>query len=301
MKLDAFCTITMLWKMAIRAFLLLTTALVFSPDEVKGLTTISETNHFAYGANIGWLEWRGDVENGAEIGEYVCSGYIWGANIGWIVLGIGTPANGIRYQNNSATDWGVNHDGTGKLRGYAYGANIGWIAFEEIGDPRVDLVTGKLSGYVWSANCGWISLSNAQPVVQTMCLRPGEDKDHDGMPDAWELEYTNSIAVFGVDTDTEGDGTKDLEEYLAGTNPLDADDVFRIVNIERIGSLIMLRWNSKSNRCYKLECKSTLLGGTEWSELSLGFENNLGWSTAAIPYGDWMGFFRVRAIRPLMP
>ena len=286
--------------MTIRAFLLLTPALVFLPYEVEGLTTISETNHFAYGANIGWLEWSGDVENGAEIGEYVCSGYIWGANIGWIVPGSGTPANGIRYQNNSATDWGVNHDGTGKLRGYAYGANIGWIAFEEIGDPRVDLVTGKLSGYAWSANCGWISLSNVQAVVQTVCLRPGVDADRDGIRDAWELEYTNTLAIFGVDTDIDGDDTRDLEEYLNGTNPLDANDVFRIVSIERVGSLIALRWTSKSNRCYRLECRSTLLG-TEWSELSLGFENSLGWSTATIPYAGCMGFFRVRAVRPLMP
>ena len=47
--------------------------------------------------------------------------------MGWIHLGDGTPANGIRYQNNSASDYGVNHDGLGNLSGLAYGANIGWI------------------------------------------------------------------------------------------------------------------------------------------------------------------------------
>src|SRR5690242_8041018 len=93
-------------------------------------TTIDAANKYAYGANIGWLDCRGDTNNGAVIGEYVCSGFIYFANVGWINLGSGSPTNGIYYQNLSANDFGVNQDGTGNLRGYAYGANIGWINFE---------------------------------------------------------------------------------------------------------------------------------------------------------------------------
>jgi hypothetical protein len=74
-------------------------------------STINSTDKFAYGANIGWLSAAADVANGSVIGEYVCSGYLWSANCGWIHLGGGTPVNAIRYQNNSATDFGVNHDG----------------------------------------------------------------------------------------------------------------------------------------------------------------------------------------------
>jgi hypothetical protein len=58
-------------------------------------TTIDSANHFAYGANIGWIESRGDTNNGAVIGEYVCSGYLYSANVGWINLGNGSPANHI--------------------------------------------------------------------------------------------------------------------------------------------------------------------------------------------------------------
>src|ERR1051326_9018304 len=130
-------------------------------------TTITATNKFRFGGNIGWTDWRGNTNSGAVIGEYVCSGYIYAANVGWINLGSNAPANGIQYQNNSATDYGVNHDGLGNLRGFAWGANIGWINFENNGAPKVNLATGKLSGFVYSANCGWISLSNAFAVVQT--------------------------------------------------------------------------------------------------------------------------------------
>jgi hypothetical protein len=117
-------------------------------------TTINSPNQFAWGGNFGWINWR-DANRGAEgavIGEFVCSGWLWAPNVGWIHLGDGTPANGIRYSNSNGADFGVNHDGTGGLRGLAYGANVGWIRFEARGDPRFDGTTGQMSGHAWSAN-----------------------------------------------------------------------------------------------------------------------------------------------------
>src|SRR5712664_2413311 len=94
--------------------------LVGSVASCWALTSINPTNKYAYGANIGWSDWRGDTNSGAVIGEYVCSGYIYAANAGWISLGGGTPTNGIYYLNLSANDFGVNQDGLGNLRGHAY-------------------------------------------------------------------------------------------------------------------------------------------------------------------------------------
>ena len=99
-------------------------------------TTIDPVNKYAYGANLGWMDWTGDTANGAVIGDYVCSGYLYAANVGWINLGSGSPTNGIRYQNLTAGDFGVNHDGVGNLRGYAYGANIGWISSRTPARPQ---------------------------------------------------------------------------------------------------------------------------------------------------------------------
>ena len=130
-------------------------------------TTVDAVNHYAYGANAGWIDWRGDTANGAVVGLQVCSGNIYSANVGWINLGDGTPVNGQTYLNNSATDFGVNRDAAGNLRGYAYGANIGWVSFETNGAPKMDLLTGNFSGSVYSANCGWISLSNATAFVSS--------------------------------------------------------------------------------------------------------------------------------------
>ena len=35
-------------------------------------TTINSANKFAYGANLGWMDWRGDTTSGAVIGDFVC-------------------------------------------------------------------------------------------------------------------------------------------------------------------------------------------------------------------------------------
>lgn len=134
----------------------------------------------------------------------------------------------------------MNHDGLGNLRGYAWGANIGWIAFETNGAPGVDLRTGKLSGYAWSANCGWISLSNAHAVVQTAYLAPGTDSDSDGIADGWELPYTNTLSAFTATSDTDRDGMTDKQEYLADTNPLDANDRLRITTYRHSGTYNLL-------------------------------------------------------------
>ncbi len=140
------------------------------PSSFAGPTTVDAANRYAYGANLGWLDWCGDTANGAVVGLNVCSGNIYSANVGWINLGNGSPGNGQAYLNNSATDFGVNRDAQGNLRGYAYGANIGWINFEANGAPKMDVLTGNFSGYAYAANCGWVSLSNASAFVQSTVL-----------------------------------------------------------------------------------------------------------------------------------
>jgi len=52
------------------------------------------------------------------------------------------------------------------------------------------------------------------------------DVNANGLPDGWEIQY---FGALGVDpsADADHDGTSNLMEYLAGTNPNDAHSVFR--------------------------------------------------------------------------
>jgi hypothetical protein len=278
----------------------------FFAQTASAQSTINSSNRFAYGANIGWADGRADGLNGAVMGEYVCSGYLYAANVGWIKLGGGFPANGIQYQNNSASDFGVNLDATGKLRGYAWGANIGWVNFETLGDPKLNLWSGVLSGHVYGANVGWISLSNAVAFVQTDTLRPGFDSDGDGIPDAYELTWTGNLTTMNATSDQDGDGVSDLNEYLAGTNPMDPTDYLRITNFvsNNDNSFYSLTWTSTSLRHYKLQERADLNPLTPWIDLTLGLvypDPGPTTSRSASDTSTTQRFFRVQAIRPLMP
>jgi hypothetical protein len=294
--------------------LLAATLLVGLVHSAWAITTINSTNHFSYGANIGWIEWRGDNTSGAVIGEFVCSGSIYAANVGWISLGGGTPINGIRYQNNSASDFGVNHDGNGNLQGYAYGANIGWLTFTNrdgtgasYAGPRVDLLTGKLSGYIWSGNVGWIDLSNAQAFVRTDVVLPGPDTDGDGIADAFERLWTGNLTTMNATSDFDHDGFSDLSEYLADTNPTDATSNLRIVNYSvsfTSQEVHALTWSSRPSRLYQLQHRLNLNTNTPWVSLGANFPPSAGTSTSAgIALSPINGqrYWQVIVLRPLGP
>jgi len=234
----------------------------------RAATSVDLVNRYAYGANIGWLDAVAETNHGAVIGQYYCWGSLYSANVGWISLGTGVPVNYVQYQNNSATDYGVNLDAVGNLRGYAYGANIGWVAFESTGAPQVNLLTGQLSGSAWSANCGWISLSNTIAFVQTDTLPPGP-LDTNALPIAWELIY---FGTTGVDpnADPDHDGVSNYNEYLAGTDPVSGPDALKIIaeTFAPGGTAASLTWNSKPTHYYQI-LKAPSLTSTNWLDCGL--------------------------------
>ena len=269
-------------------------------------STIDPFNKYAWGANIGWLDWSGgsgQTATGAVMSEYVCSGYFYSANVGWINLGSGSPANGIQYQNNSASDFGVNLDAFGNLRGYAYGANIGWINFEANGAPGINMLTGQFSGYVWSANCGWISLSNAVAYVQTDSIQEGPLAP-DGLPIAWLLINFGTTNV-DANADPTGKGMTIGQDYLAGTDPKNVNSVFRITS-ERFatgGSSATLTWDSVPTRYYYIQ-KTPDLVSPGWADIGLGLISPSAGSSTTAGFTDTnmpARFYRVEAVRPLTP
>ncbi len=283
------------------AFGLLGLLSLFSLAGSYAATTIDRINRYAWGANIGWIDWYADGTNGAVINDYYCSGYLYGANVGWMNLGSGSPADGIRYQNGSASDYGVNNDGLGNLRGYAWGANIGWINFEATGGPKVDIRTGQFSGYAWSANCGWISLSNAVAVVQTDHLLQGPLAAN-GLPIPWLLANFGTTAV-DPNADPDGDGASNAQEYWSDTDPNNAGDYLHITS-ESFGPggiTAALTWSSELTRNYFIETAQSLNGPFSWADSGLGVITPDGASTARTFSGSAapMRFYRITAVRPL--
>jgi hypothetical protein len=278
-------------------------ALLAGTCSLRAQTTVDPEHPFAYAGNAGWLLASGDTAHGAAIGLSFCSGYLWSATCGWIGLGSG-PTNGWRYTQSSASDWGVNHDGEGRLTGFAYGANIGWVTFEQTyGKPRIDLRSGVMSGAAWSANIGWIGFSNALAHVRVASLSTGADSDGDAIPDAWEYRRAGNLtALRGNGADADGDGVADLQEYAADTDPQSAASALKIVALQRLGASDQVDWTVEPTRFYRLRKTSALGAGVAWSDsgaglLSPGAAATLARQVSAA--GATARFYRVQAVLPL--
>lgn len=269
-------------------------------------STISNdsTQKWAWSSSIGWINCRASDTNGMIVGQYVCSGFLYSPTAGWISLGNGVPTNGIQYATNSATDYGVNHDGQGHLSGYAWSPSAGWINFgwtnaTDPMAPKVDLITGMLSGYAWGTGVGWISLSNTSTRLRTVSIDPGNCSITNGIPDAWIRQHfgTNS---FSASADSDTDGVVNADEYIAGTNPTNQFDYLAITRSSVTGGNFQISWASTQSRVYTVSYKSNLMDAV-WIDSGLGTNYaDAGTNTIKlIPLPPTQGFFRVKAVLPL--
>ncbi len=117
----------------------------------------NDGSQYAYGENIGWLNFEPNAGPGVTVTDTQLTGFIWAENIGWIKL---DPSYG-----------GVTNDGTGLLSGYAWGENVGWINFNPnvLGSQNHYGVTidseGNFNGWAWGENVGWVHLRATTPVA----------------------------------------------------------------------------------------------------------------------------------------
>ncbi len=109
---------------------------------------IDSTNKWAWGGNVGWLNFNPTHGGGVTVYDDHLEGYAWAENIGWINL-------------SPAVHGGVFNDGSGNLSGHAWSANAGWINFNPShGQVTIDSTTGEFDGYAWGENVGWIHFKN---------------------------------------------------------------------------------------------------------------------------------------------
>ena len=122
-----------------------------------------DNSQYAWGENVGWLNFETSTGDGAQVASDKLTGYVWAENIGWINL----SCENTDYCGT--VDFGVTNDGAGNLSGYAWSENAGWISFscDNMASCRkVDYgVTidfdGNFSGYAWGENIGWINFDSA--------------------------------------------------------------------------------------------------------------------------------------------
>ncbi len=107
----------------------------------------------------------------------------------------------------------------------------------------------------------WIA--NASPTPGTADIDVVDtDSDSDGMLDSWEITYFESIDAENgeADDDWDKDGSSNYDEYIAGTDPTDADSVFAFQTVGA-GTDYVLTWSSATGKIYSLWVCTNLVSG----------------------------------------
>jgi hypothetical protein len=87
---------------------------------------------------------------------------------------------------------------------------------------------------------------------------------NDGIPDTWRLLYFGTVSnpLSAADADPDGDGASNWQEYIAGTNPMDATSVFKLLPTTTApGGGFALQWTSVVNKTYSLQSSTSLSSG----------------------------------------
>lgn len=116
----------------------------------QNIDPYNNDSQYAFGENVGWLNFQPTYGDGVKVSSTTVKGYLWAENIGWVNL---SPSYG-----------GVANDGFGHLSGYAWGENVGWINFNPTYGGVSIAADGKFSGYAWGENIGWINFNVTNKV-----------------------------------------------------------------------------------------------------------------------------------------
>ena len=124
------------------------------------------------------------------------------------------------------------------------------------------------------------------------------DTDGDGMPDSYELANNlnlNNPADAALDADS--DRLTNFQEYLAGTNPRDSNNVLRITGLRPQGNDLVLSFLSVTGKTYAIE-RATNLPSLSWQMLTnIGpFANTNAVLTNTGGAQMTNGFFRIRLV-----
>jgi len=124
------------------------------------------------------------------------------------------------------------------------------------------------------------------------------DTDADTMPDAWEIQFgLDPTNPADAALDADGDSSTNASEYVAGTNPRDAESVLRIRGISRSASGPMeFSFQAVARKTYQVETRPAIDGGGWTTTRTVPASPQATQVIVPIPSGpnDEPQFFRLR-------
>ena len=178
------------------AFILGVSVLFCLAQYVENIDPHDDNSQYAYGENIGWLNFEPSEGSGVTVTDTEVTGFVWAENIGWVNL---TPT----------TYGGVTNDGSGNLGGYAWGENVGWINFNPTGGGVTIDNEGNFDGWAWGENIGWIHFQNlsvpykvqtawSAEVSHTLTIDSGPGGTTNPEPGSYEYDSGVDVTITAI-------------------------------------------------------------------------------------------------------
>jgi hypothetical protein len=147
-----------------------------------------------------------------------------------------------------------------------------------------------------------INWQAAAPTAgQTNAPELNPDTDGDGLPDSWEMTYgldpRDATGDNGAAGDPDHDGASNLAEFIAGTNPRDAQDVLRFSHVSISNQVCVLEFNTVVNRTYAIETVNSLGTTNNWLTLTNGIAGSGAPVILGYPAAQSGCFYRLRVTR----
>ncbi len=85
----------------------------------------------------------------------------------------------------------------------------------------------------------------------------GDDANFDGLPDDWQSRYwgLNPLGWPSGSADSDGDGATNLQEFLAGTSPINRGSALRL-EMAQTAQGLWLNWNTEPGSVYQVQCST---------------------------------------------
>ena len=122
------------------------------------------------------------------------------------------------------------------------------------------------------------------------------DTDGDGVPDWWLNQYFGHANGQAGDEsraadDADDDGSTNLEEFLAGTNPTSSSSVLAVRIARGVGN-VTLNWDATAGRNYQVLTTADL-GNPDWQTVPSGVAVIGGQGYFTVSAAEEQRFFRI--------
>ncbi len=144
---------------------------------------------------------------------------------------------------------------------------------------------------MYRLNDGRVSPASAAATGRTY----GVDSNNDGIPDEWQIANwgSNSSKWGNANEDSDGDGLSNYQEFLAGTDPRDANSALK-TQVQMTQGAMYFKWNTVTGKVYQVQFSADF---QNWTNVGSQRLATSGEDSVFIEQGSGIGFYRIVLVR----